>query len=88
MRDRVHSPKGRASLMKTWLRQQGDVLGEEQAIQSQSVFQNVMQQLFLRLQAAPTREQDDFSHQVHDAMPNTESPPIGSISLATSQRKP
>ena len=68
MRDRVHSPKGRASLMKTWLRQQGDVLGEEQAIQSQSVFQNVMQQLFLRLQAASTREQDDFSHQVHDAM--------------------
>lgn len=67
LRDRVHSPKGRASLMKTWLRSQGDVLALESHIQNQSTFQSVMHQIALRFQDASKRS-DDFSHEVYDAM--------------------
>ena len=67
LRDRVHSPKGRASLMKAWLREQSDVLAQEAQIQNQSTFQNILHQVALRFQDA-SKDGDDFSHQVYDAM--------------------
>lgn len=67
LRDRVHSPKGRASLMKTWLREQGDVLALENAIQSQSVWQGLLKQVALRFQDASAGA-NDFSHEVYAAM--------------------
>ncbi|OHV12956.1 FAD-binding and (Fe-S)-binding domain-containing protein [Kushneria phosphatilytica] len=69
-RERVHSPKGRASLMREWLRRQGndgvDVLAESQALRHRSLWQHLL--------AWPNRLRntlrggEDFSHEVHDAM--------------------
>ncbi|WP_106477174.1 D-2-hydroxyglutarate dehydrogenase YdiJ [Phytohalomonas tamaricis] len=72
-RDRIHSPKGRASLMREWLRLQGndgvDVLKSSQQLRQAGVWQT--------LAALPTRvvntvnkrrHGDDFSDQVYDAM--------------------
>jgi len=69
-RERVHSPKGRASLIREWLRIQGnagiDVLGVAQRARDTNAFTS----LFSKLKASLTsRNTDkDFSHQVFDAM--------------------
>ncbi|WP_440876777.1 D-2-hydroxyglutarate dehydrogenase YdiJ [Thalassotalea sp. PLHSN55] len=67
-RDRRHSPKGRAGLMREWLRlveNKGvDVLALEQNIDGWSV-----KQLLDKIKAQFVKEnKDDFSHEVMDAM--------------------
>ena len=61
-RDRIHSPKGRASLMREWLRQQGaqgvDLLGNY----STGVLRRTRNSL------ARLLGEKDFSHEVYDAM--------------------
>jgi len=70
-KDRRHSPKGRAGLMREWLRlmqQQGqDVLAMESALQQQSFS---IRQLAARLQNTlqKWRGEADFSHEVKEAM--------------------
>lgn len=69
-RDRVHSPKGRSSLMREWLRREAlagrDVLAEAEAARNAGPV--------TRLRALPRRinatfrHRGDFSDQVHDAM--------------------
>ncbi|WP_425353395.1 FAD-binding and (Fe-S)-binding domain-containing protein [Salinicola halophyticus] len=72
-RERVHSPKGRASLMREWLRRQGnagvDVLEVAQA-QRRAGFGVWLAAQPGKLQRAIARRrgEDDFSHQVYDAM--------------------
>lgn len=65
-RDRIHSPKGRASLMREWLRLQGnsgiDVLEAEQ--HPPGVGTRVQRWFNTRSSA----NNGDFSHQVYDAM--------------------
>ncbi|MFR9718693.1 FAD-binding and (Fe-S)-binding domain-containing protein [Aeromonas diversa] len=70
-RDRRHSPKGRAGLMREWLRQlalQGfDPLAEEVALQSGGVrFKQIVDKV--RNTWARSRGQYDFSHEVMEAM--------------------
>ncbi|MFM4823893.1 FAD-binding and (Fe-S)-binding domain-containing protein [Aeromonas bivalvium] len=70
-RDRRHSPKGRAGLMREWLRQlseQGfDPLAEEVALQSGGVrFKQIVDKF--RNTVARARGQYDFSHEVMEAM--------------------
>lgn len=70
-RDRRHSPKGRAGLMREWLRQlaeQGfDPLGEEVALQSGGVrFKQLVDKV--RNSWAKQRGEYDFSHEVMEAM--------------------
>ncbi|ART61905.1 D-2-hydroxyglutarate dehydrogenase YdiJ [Kushneria marisflavi] len=69
-RERIHSPKGRASLMREWLRREQsaghDVLAEAQALRQASTLQ--------RLKTLPARlgrtfsGSDRFSDEVHEAM--------------------
>lgn len=67
-RERIHSPKGRASLMREWLRLQGkagvDVL--EVARQHQSFVGSFLQRW--SNSRAAKRGSPDFSHEVYDAM--------------------
>lgn len=70
-RDRRHSPKGRAGLMREWLRQlaeQGvDPLAEEVALQSGGVrFKQLVDKV--RNSWAKQRGEYDFSHEVMEAM--------------------
>ncbi|MBL0481697.1 D-2-hydroxyglutarate dehydrogenase YdiJ [Aeromonas veronii] len=70
-RDRRHSPKGRAGLMREWLRQlaeQGfDPLAEEVALQSSGVrFKQLVDKV--RNSWAKQRGEYDFSHEVMEAM--------------------
>ncbi|MBF4797961.1 FAD-binding oxidoreductase [Aeromonas hydrophila] len=70
-RDRRHSPKGRAGLMREWLRQlaqQGfDPLAEEVALQSGGLrFKQIVDKF--RNTVARARGQYDFSHEVMEAM--------------------
>ncbi|WP_429144052.1 D-2-hydroxyglutarate dehydrogenase YdiJ [Aeromonas veronii] len=70
-RDRRHSPKGRAGLMREWLRQlaeQGfDPLSEEVALQSGGVrFKQLVDKV--RNSWAKQRGEYDFSHEVMEAM--------------------
>ncbi|MHC3400689.1 D-2-hydroxyglutarate dehydrogenase YdiJ [Aeromonas veronii] len=70
-RDRRHSPKGRAGLMREWLRQlaeQGfDSLAEEVALQSGGVrFKQLVDKV--RNSWAKQRGEYDFSHEVMEAM--------------------
>lgn len=62
-RQRVHSPKGRASLMREWLRLQGDANVEPGAASTNAALPvrlvNTLQKW---------RGDDDFSHQVYEAM--------------------
>ena len=66
-RDRVHSPKGRASLMREWLRQQdvagGDVL---QAAKAMDASRESLLSEPRKLRRSDRGE--DFSHEVYDAM--------------------
>ncbi|MCJ8287213.1 FAD-binding and (Fe-S)-binding domain-containing protein [Halomonas sp.] len=72
-RERVHSPKGRASLMREWLRLQGhagtNVLREATQARAQGVWGGVT--AFpgkLKNTLAKRRGNADFSHEVYDAM--------------------
>ncbi|MGL6569201.1 D-2-hydroxyglutarate dehydrogenase YdiJ [Aeromonas caviae] len=70
-RDRRHSPKGRAGLMREWLRQlseQGfDPLAEEVALQSGGLrFKQIVDKF--RNTVARARGEYDFSHEVMEAM--------------------
>lgn len=67
-RERQHSPKGRAQLMREWLRRlaaQGiDPLAEAQGLRSRPGWRGFP----ARLAATLRRRDDDFSHEVHEAM--------------------
>ncbi|GAB3475211.1 D-2-hydroxyglutarate dehydrogenase YdiJ [Marinomonas epiphytica] len=69
-RDRRHSPKGRASLMREWLRgmsQQGvNTEQETNKIRQQNGLLSILPRLKNTL--AKRRGEYDFSHEVHDAM--------------------
>ncbi|RTQ99186.1 (Fe-S)-binding protein, partial [Halomonas nitroreducens] len=72
-RERIHSPKGRASLMREWLRLQGhagvDVVEAARQQRAQGAWGAV--RAFpgkLRNTLARRRGEADFSHQVYDAM--------------------
>ncbi|MFG6668036.1 FAD-binding and (Fe-S)-binding domain-containing protein [Halomonas sp. HNIBRBA4712] len=71
-RDRVHSPKGRASLIREWLRLQShagiDVVEESRKKKAETGF-GFVKSLPKRIMNSLSREQHhDFSHQVYDAM--------------------
>jgi len=71
-RDRRHSPKGRAGLMREWLRlleaKGVDVLAMEKNIQSWSV-KSLLDKVNNRFNSQFNREEsDDFSHEVMEAM--------------------
>ncbi|MFI0472990.1 FAD-binding and (Fe-S)-binding domain-containing protein [Halomonas sp. HMF6819] len=71
-RDRIHSPKGRASLMREWLRLQSnagiDVVEESRRKKAETGL-GFVKSLPKRLKNTLSREQHhDFSHQVYDAM--------------------
>lgn len=70
-KDRRHSPKGRAGLMREWLRlneQQGvDILASEQQLLSQSQGITALWQK-LKNSWAKRQGEDDFSHEVKAAM--------------------
>ncbi|BCM81690.1 D-2-hydroxyglutarate dehydrogenase YdiJ [Methylobacterium indicum] len=67
-RERRHSPKGRAQLMREWLRRlavQGvDPLAEARAARTRPGWRTFP----ARLAASLRRRDDDFSHEVHEAM--------------------
>ena len=69
-RDRVHSPKGRASLMREWLRLQGkagiDVVEESQRKKDETALGWLAH--LPRRALNSLRGKDDFSHEVYDAM--------------------
>jgi len=71
-RDRRHSPKGRAGLMREWLRlleQKGvDVLSLEQNIQGWSVKRLLEQSIHKIRNKFSIENKEDFSHEVMDAM--------------------
>ncbi|MBB3190804.1 FAD-binding and (Fe-S)-binding domain-containing protein [Halomonas cerina] len=72
-RERIHSPKGRASLMREWLRLQGnagtDVLEESRKKQTEGTWGFVKDfPLRLKNTLARRRGEADFSHEVYDAM--------------------
>lgn len=66
-RNRIHSPKGRASLIREWLRLQGeqgvDVLEGSAQARAASPLKGLGQRVWNSLAGS-----DDFSHQVYDAM--------------------
>jgi FAD/FMN-containing dehydrogenase/Fe-S oxidoreductase len=66
-RNRIHSPKGRASLIREWLRLQGeqgvDVLEGSTQARNASPLKGLGQRAWNSLAGS-----DDFSHQVYDAM--------------------
>ncbi|SDS22307.1 FAD/FMN-containing dehydrogenase [Halopseudomonas litoralis] len=69
-RDRRQSPKGRASLMREWLRQQGD-MGIDVLSQSARLRQEIsLSAPFRKLRntLAMRRGEQDFSHEVYEAM--------------------
>lgn len=65
--ERIHSPKGRASLLREWLRLQGamgvDVLASTGASRKKGLIASAMASF-----RALRRDQEDFSHQVYEAM--------------------
>ncbi|MDQ0121956.1 FAD/FMN-containing dehydrogenase/Fe-S oxidoreductase [Pseudomonas lini] len=69
-RNRIHSPKGRASLIREWLRMQGeqgvDVLEASDRVRLSTGSQNVARRAVNSL--AQKMGQQDFSHEVYDAM--------------------
>ncbi|QFU02451.1 putative FAD-linked oxidoreductase [Halomonas sp. THAF5a] len=71
-RDRVHSPKGRASLIREWLRLQGEAgvdLVEESRRQRTEGAWGFVRRLPRRALNTWRRDREaDFSHQVYDAM--------------------
>ncbi|MCE8036052.1 hypothetical protein, partial [Halomonas sp. MCCC 1A11057] len=71
-RDRIHSPKGRASLVREWLRLQGNAgidLVEEARRQRHEGAWGFFKRLPARVRNTwRRREEADFSHEVYDAM--------------------
>ncbi|MBX8576089.1 FAD-binding and (Fe-S)-binding domain-containing protein [Pseudomonas cichorii] len=69
-RNRIHSPKGRASLVREWLRLQGeqniDVLTASARARSANVIKSLVSKTANTL--GRFRGQKDFSHEVYDAM--------------------
>ncbi|ADZ91295.1 FAD-binding and (Fe-S)-binding domain-containing protein [Marinomonas mediterranea] len=69
-RERVHSPKGRASLMREWLRgmsEQGiDVVSESHKAKQKNAVFNFVPKLLNTL--SKRRGDYDFSHEVHESM--------------------
>jgi len=70
---RTHTPKGRASLIREWLRQLAerdiDAIGVSKQLREQSLGTSLRQQ-FSRVKASWGKRQGDydFSHEVHDSM--------------------
>ncbi|WP_416137507.1 FAD-binding and (Fe-S)-binding domain-containing protein [Halomonas sp. HK25] len=71
-RDRVHSPKGRASLVREWLRLQGDagidLIDETKQNQTEGAWGFVRRFPRRTLNTLRRRREADFSHEVYDAM--------------------
>ncbi|UYG02454.1 FAD-binding oxidoreductase [Halomonas sp. LR3S48] len=71
-RDRIHSPKGRASLVREWLRLQGNTgvdLIEETRQQREQDAWGFLKHLPMRVRNTwKRREEPDFSHEVYEAM--------------------
>ncbi|MDR9439282.1 MAG: FAD-linked oxidase C-terminal domain-containing protein, partial [Halomonas sp.] len=72
-RDRIHSPKGRASLIREWLRLQGDasidLVEESRRKKAEGVWGFVRGLPVRTLNTLRHRRgEDDFSHEVYDAM--------------------
>ncbi|CAM3074133.1 hypothetical protein BZK31_00230 [Pseudomonas floridensis] len=69
-RDRVHSPKGRASLVREWLRLQGEQDVNVLTSSARARTANVLKSLAERTvnSVARVAGQKDFSHEVYDAM--------------------
>ncbi|WP_163576409.1 FAD-binding and (Fe-S)-binding domain-containing protein [Halomonas faecis] len=71
-RQRIHSPKGRASLIREWLRQQGEAgidLVEESRKKKAEGTWGFVRDFPLRLRNTLRRgKEDDFSHEVYEAM--------------------
>jgi FAD/FMN-containing dehydrogenase/Fe-S oxidoreductase len=71
-RDRVHSPKGRASLIREWLRLQGeagiDLIEESRRKKAEGAWGFVKSFPKRTLNTLRRRREVDFSHQVYDAM--------------------
>ncbi|MDZ7853585.1 MAG: FAD-binding and (Fe-S)-binding domain-containing protein [Halomonas sp.] len=72
-RDRIHSPKGRASLIREWLRLQGeagiDLVEESRKKKAEGAWGFIKDfPVRLRNTLARRRGEADFSHQVYDAM--------------------
>lgn len=69
-RNRIHSPNGRASLIREWLRMQGeqgvDVLAASDRVRLSAGSQNVARRAVNSL--AQKMGQPDFSHEVYEAM--------------------
>lgn len=67
-RNRIHSPKGRASLIREWLRLQAQAgVDVHAASQQPERFWSTLSRRWKNSQAA-RRGSDDFSHEVYDAM--------------------
>ncbi|HSH48932.1 MAG TPA: FAD-binding and (Fe-S)-binding domain-containing protein [Halomonas sp.] len=71
-RDRVHSTKGRASLIREWLRLQGhagvDLVEVARTQRAEGAWGAIKHLPRRTLNTLRRRRQDDFSHQVYDAM--------------------
>ncbi|MHC3534515.1 D-2-hydroxyglutarate dehydrogenase YdiJ [Pseudomonas amygdali] len=69
-RDRIHSPKGRASLVREWLRLQGEQDVNVLTASARARNANVLKSLAERTvnSVARVAGQKDFSHEVYDAM--------------------
>ncbi|AXY42043.1 MULTISPECIES: FAD-binding and (Fe-S)-binding domain-containing protein [Halomonas] len=71
-RDRVHSPKGRASLVREWLRLQGDagvdLVEESRRKKAEGAWGFVKSFPKRTLNTLRRKREADFSHQVYDAM--------------------
>ncbi|MBA2779290.1 D-2-hydroxyglutarate dehydrogenase YdiJ [Billgrantia kenyensis] len=71
-RDRIHSPKGRASLVREWLRLQGntgiDLLEEARAKRREGVWGFITSFPARARNSWRRRDETDFSHEVYDAM--------------------
>ena len=71
-RDRVHSPKGRASLIREWLRLQGeagtDLIEESRKKKAEGAWGFVKSFPTRTLNTLRRKREADFSHEVYDAM--------------------
>ncbi|WP_018691732.1 D-2-hydroxyglutarate dehydrogenase YdiJ [Algicola sagamiensis] len=68
-RDRRHSPKGRAGLMREWLRLLSEKGENPETIYQQTQYEPIWKNLITRIKNAKSEEnQDDFSHEVFEAM--------------------
>ncbi|MWJ27747.1 FAD-binding protein [Halomonas sp. ZH2S] len=71
-RDRIHSPKGRASLIREWLRLQGqagiDVVDESRKKKAEGRWGFIKSFPVRTFNTLARRNNNDFSHEVYDAM--------------------